>query len=361
MKMQKSPHPNPLPRSTGGEGTKSFAMLLTPSGSAAIAVMRLAGPNVESFLRSHFSGSLRPGRCVHGTLGDGPRVIDDPVVVISANGQIADVNLHGGPWVVRSALELAKRSGFAVIEPCVPLPDQAMDGATEIEREILSHLPLATTELALSELLRQEKAWARFDRLPASERRGEAKAMLADRGLWWLLHPPRVAIVGAANVGKSTLANQLFGQERSITADLPGTTRDWVGELANLDGLAVMLVDTPGIRATSDQIESSAIERAGEEVRAAELVVLVLDASRPLEPEQAGLQNRFPMALIVVNKCDLSAEWDWRSIDSCRTVATSGSGVAELQSRIRATFEIEGRRELARCWTERQRQLLGSI
>jgi tRNA modification GTPase len=333
-------------------------MLLTPPGSAAIAVLRLSGPNVESFLRSHFSGPLKPGRCVHGTLSDGPRVIDDPVVIISVNGQVADVNLHGGPWVVRSALELAKRSGFAIIEPRVPLADEAVDGETEIEREVVRHLPLATTELAMSEILRQQEAWERFELQPAAERRAEAKAMLSDQGLWWLLHPPRVAIAGAANVGKSTLANQLFGQERSITADLPGTTRDWVGELANLDGLAVMLVDTPGIRATSDQIESSAIERASEEVRSADLIVLVLDASRPLNPEQSGLRNLFPTALVVVNKCDLSAAWDWRSIDSCQTVATSGSGVPELQKKIKAIFEIEARRELARCWTERQRKIL---
>src|SRR6185503_2714425 len=97
---------------------------------------------------------------------------------------------------------------------------------------------------------------------------------------WWMLHPPRVAIVGEANVGKSTLANQLFAQERSITADLPGTTRDWVGEVANVDGLPVTLVDTPGVRETADEVEREAIARSGEQVAAADLILLVLDATR---------------------------------------------------------------------------------
>src|SRR5690606_12064877 len=106
----------------------------------------------------------------------------------------------------------------------------------------------------------------------------------------------------------STLANQLFAQERSITADLPGTTRDWVGEIANLDGLAVMLIDTPGLRMTDDLVEREAIERSGQQVRAADLVVVVLDASVPAA-EQLAHRQAHPNALIVVNKCDRAA-WD---------------------------------------------------
>jgi small GTP-binding protein len=226
---------------------------------------------------------------------------------------------------------------------------------------VLSHVPLATTEFALSELLRQPAAWAQFENLSPTDRRIEAARMLEDRGLWWLLHPPRIAIVGVPNVGKSTLANQLFGQERSITADLPGTTRDWVGEIANLDGLPVMLVDTPGLRATTDPIEAAAIERAGEEVRAADLILLVLDASRPLEPDQSELIRRFPMAMTLVNKCDLSAAWDWRSIGGQEIVATNGLDVDSLCRRIRIYFGVDVRPGLARWWAETQRGRLRQV
>jgi tRNA modification GTPase len=180
---------------------------------------------------------------------------------------------------------------------------------------------------------------------------------LADRSLIHLLHPPRVAIVGAANVGKSTLANQLFAQERSITADLPGTTRDWVGEIANLDGLAVMLVDTPGVRPTDDAIERAAIERSGRVVGQADLVLLVLDATRPLEPEQGPLLRIYPDSIQVVNKTDQQTASDWSGI---RTVATTGQGVDELRAAIRRRFLGDEPFDPTRprWWTERQRAIL---
>jgi tRNA modification GTPase len=96
-----------VPGSAAKVHDENRAMLLTPPGGAAIAVVRLVGDRVEHFLRAHFSSPVPEGRCVHGSLSDGGRVVDDPVVVVSAGGRVADVSLHGGPWVVRSVLELA--------------------------------------------------------------------------------------------------------------------------------------------------------------------------------------------------------------------------------------------------------------
>jgi tRNA modification GTPase len=330
------------------------AILLTPPGGAAIAVIRLVGPGVGSFLSRHFSKAVRAGRCVHGELSDAGNVIDDPVVVLSEDRQRADVNLHGGPWVVQSALELARREGFEVeASPGLPLPADAVDSEGDLEREVLTHLPMARTELGVRVLLAQVEAWGRLD--PATD----ARRVLEDRGLWWLLHPPRVAVVGAANVGKSTLANRLFAQERSVTADLPGTTRDWVGEMADVNGLPVMLVDTPGLRRTDDAIERDAIEAAGGEIRRADLVVLVLDATRPLGPEQAALLEAHPEAIVVVNKCDVGGRWDPSPRANVRTVAITGEGVDGLRSAIAARFGCD-RMEMDRphWWTERQRTWL---
>jgi tRNA modification GTPase len=295
---------------------------------------------------------------VHGELSDERgQAIDDPVVVMASDGGWVDVNLHGGPWVVRSFLELCARAGFDVRDRMeLPLPAEAVDGATDIEREVMTHLPMAKTELTLRELLRQPQAWEAFERLDEAQRRAEAAAMLADRSLWWLLRAPRVAIAGAPNVGKSTLANQLFAEERSITADVPGTTRDWVGEIANIDGLAVMLVDTPGIRQTGDPIEAAAIGRSAEELAGADLVILVLDGSRPLEPDQAALVARFPHALRIVNKCDLPAAWDRQQL--LHVVATAGEGIEMLRQALRDHFGVHQRPTGAKWWTARQQELL---
>ncbi|MGE5612330.1 MAG: GTP-binding protein [Bacillota bacterium] len=347
----------------------SQAILLTPAGSAAIAVVRLIGPRVGGFLCAHFSRPAQIERPVHGTLADGSRVIDDPVVVLSGGGELADINLHGGPWVTRAVLDLARRAGFEVVEETgASSRMEAVDGDTLLEREIAAYLPLAKTELGLRVLLAQAEAWKRFCAKPVDP--GELCGILEDRSLCWLLSLPRVGIIGAPNVGKSTLANQLFAQERSITADLPGTTRDWIGEIANIDGLAVMLLDTPGLHETLDPIERMAIERSGQEIRRADLVVLVLDATQPLEGGQAELLQRHPEAICVVNKCDRAAVWKddensalqaatKRGNQAVRTVATTGQGIAELRRAIARHFGCDSMDPTRpRFWTDRQKKIL---
>jgi tRNA U34 5-carboxymethylaminomethyl modifying GTPase MnmE/TrmE len=85
-------------------------ILLTPPGAAAIAVVRLSGERVGQFLAARFSRRVSANRAVHGNLTDeSGSVLDDAVVVFSRSGTVADVNLHGGPWVVQSVLELARR------------------------------------------------------------------------------------------------------------------------------------------------------------------------------------------------------------------------------------------------------------
>ena len=124
------------------------AILLTPSGAAAIAVVRICGVAVAVFLRSHFSATPRVGRAVHGELRDGDRVIDDPVVVL-IDDTTADINLHGGPWVVRATLELLSRGGFGVppTDANAPLPAQAVDADEPIWQEVLADLPRAKTRV----------------------------------------------------------------------------------------------------------------------------------------------------------------------------------------------------------------------
>ena len=170
----------------------------------------------------------------------------DDVVVVQGDSWF-DVNLHGGRRIVAKLLEQAARAGFEVISR-----ERAIEAAAE--DEIDAALPLATTELGLRWLLGQPAAWRALD--PG---RVDVAALLADMTLRRMLYPATVAIVGAPNVGKSTLANALFGQERAIVADAPGTTRDWVGGLADLGGVPVVLVDTPGRRETADPIEHEAI------------------------------------------------------------------------------------------------------
>lgn len=334
-------------------------MRLTPPGAAAIAVVRIDGPRVREFLNARFSTRVDPMRCVHGNLRDGERVLDDPLVILHESATRADINLHGGEWVVQACIELAQRDGFQLVNSArPPIHEVGVDAGSMIELEMLSHLPLAITELGMRALLAQPGAWESLGAREAVPS-GSLAVILNDRALFWLLHPPRVAIVGAANVGKSTLANQLFTRDRSIAADVPGTTRDWVGEIANIDGLPVMLIDTPGLRGTHDAIESEAIARSRRVVAEADLLVVVLDASRGLDEEQSSALREHPGAILVANKVDRPSLFDIRALDACQIVATTGGGVDELRRRICQRF---GCRDLdparARWWTVRQRDIL---
>jgi small GTP-binding protein len=318
------------------------ATLLTPPVPAAIAVVRLTGTRVATFLADRFSRPALIGRAVHGVLRDeAGQTLDDPVVVL-CDPHTADLNLHGGTWVVRSVLNLAERDGFAVAPP-------EPDGPTPLWREVMDALPTAPTPAAVRMLLAQPAAWAGIQ--PA-----DVPSILADPSGRWLTSPPTVAIVGPANVGKSTLANQLFGQRRSITADQPGTTRDWVGDVADLGGLAVHLLDTPGVRATDDPTEAAAIGAAGERTRSADLVVLVLDRSMALGEDERGLMAAHPDAVVVANKADVPAAWDSEALP---TVAITGEGIARLRAAIRRRFGCEAiDPDRPRWWTERQRTIL---
>lgn len=329
---------------------ENVAALLTPPGAGAIAVVRLRGPNVAEFLQEHFSARLSPRRCVHGTLRDGDRIIDDPVVVLT--GDTADINLHGGEWIVRQCLELARARGFTITDSIPKL----LDGDTLLEREMREALPLARTETGLRMLLSQPQMWERIKRAGELTKQ-RIEQIVDDETLWQMLHPLRCAIVGIPNAGKSTLANQLFGQERSITADIPGTTRDWVGDMANIDGLPVHLLDTPGQRQSADAIEQAAIARSLHEIESADLIIVVLDPAQPLEPEQSDLRRRYPQGLVVVNKIDLPRSWDPGALDAVQTVASAGTGIDALRRRILAHFKI--RNDLSpRWWTQRQRDAL---
>jgi len=119
-----------------------------------------------------------------------------------------------------------------------------------------------------------------------------------------LIDPPLVVCAGPPNVGKSTLLNALAGRTVSIVADEPGVTRDHVGAVVELDGLAVRWVDAPGLREPESEVEAAAIELAREAIAAADLVVRAGDAVRPAAADGAADASR---TLTVGLRSDLGA------------------------------------------------------
>ncbi|MEN6619786.1 MAG: tRNA uridine-5-carboxymethylaminomethyl(34) synthesis GTPase MnmE [Rikenellaceae bacterium] len=122
-----------------------------------------------------------------------------------------------------------------------------------------------------------------------------------------------VAIVGATNTGKSTLLNAILGEERAIVSEIHGTTRDFIEDVVNLDGVAFRFIDTAGIRQTKETIEIIGIERTFEKIRSATIVILMLDAERPEGFEdglkqllKANIDEENQKVIVLINKVDIT-------------------------------------------------------
>ncbi|MBE3096182.1 MAG: 50S ribosome-binding GTPase [Planctomycetes bacterium] len=155
-----------------------------------------------------------------------------------------------------------------------------------------------------------------------------------------LADPPRIAIAGRPNSGKSTLLNRLVGAERAITSPQPGTTRDTVEAEAALEGVPAVLVDTAGLREASGDIEHAGVERARRETARAAVVVYLIDATAGLQPEdEAALDALGDRALAVWNKIDAPSGATQRGARGAPAIsALTGDGipalVAELLARL---------------------------
>ncbi len=157
----------------------------------------------------------------------------------------------------------------------------------------------------------------------------------------------RCALVGRPNVGKSSVLNALLGYDRSIVSDIPGTTRDTVEEKVRVGNIHLRLIDTAGLRASSDEIEKIGIERTEKSLENAELVLAVFDGSNELkaEDEKVIALSEGKCAIALVNKNDLDLKINIQRIkDSfgervCVLSARENSGIDELCSMICEIFE----------------------
>lgn len=327
----------------------------TPPGRGGLGIVRMSGREAraiaERMLRFPRPPAWKPWTIALASLPDASgQTVDQVLVSFFAAPRsytaedVVEISCHGSPVVLRYCVERACELGARLAEPGeftlrafvngrIDLPRaeavrdlieartlyQARIAAQQAEGSVSRRLaPLKTQLLDLIALLEAGIDFAEDDVPVASTEEILARLepliaamgdMVSSFAYGRLVHDGLVlAIVGRPNVGKSSLFNRLLEQDRAIVTDIPGTTRDLVSEAASLEGIPVKFVDTAGVRTGEDPVERLGVERTFRAMADADLTLVVVDLSQPVEQgdrdllERARSQGRY---LLVGNKADL--------------------------------------------------------
>ena len=384
-------------------------------GEGSVAIVRLSGPEAEPIARRLF---VAPGaqcwdshRILYGHVVDpasGERVDEALLLLMRAprsftREDVVELHCHGGLVCVQRVLELVLAAGVRRARPGEFSQRAVLNGRLDLTRaEALAQLVTARSrraaQLAMAGLdggLQQRLGGLRerlLDQLAELEARVDFEedlppldgaAVLAEleavrAALERLVHESRqgemlrqglrVAIVGRPNVGKSSLLNRLSQRERAIVTDLPGTTRDLLESELVLHGVPLTLLDTAGIRETSDPLEQLGIARSRAALAGADAVLLLFDLSTGWTPADQALLEQVPSGaalLVAGNKADqagVSAGYvapDQPALQPAAVAfsALSGAGVEVLASALLARCGATDLQGLQVALNERQRDL----
>lgn len=363
---------------------ETIVAVATPPGEGGIGIVRLSGPHAENFLDQLFRGShpSLPRLSHHLYLGHlhnvSGRLLDEVMVVVMraprsyTREDVIEVHCHGGMVVIRRILDAFLEIGARLAAPGEFTQRAFLNGRLDLSQaeavidlirarsESSSRVALAQLDGlvsrtvqemsdSLADLLSQVETLVDFPEedidFAAMTFLDEHARDLQSRIEYFLEHFDMgrilreglsVLILGKPNVGKSSLLNRLLGESRAIVTDIPGTTRDTIEENLILGGIPLRLIDTAGVRDTDDPVEAAGVYRAREKIASADLILLVVDGSRPLDAQDrmalgACIERK---VLLVCNKSDLSLTplpADFVSLPSISLSCRSGEGLATLK------------------------------
>lgn len=332
-------------------GSDTIVAPATAPGQAALAVLRLSGPQAIAIADTLWRGKSLAQADSHtahlGTVLDSRGLqLDQAVAVVyraprSFTGQDSvELTIHGSMYVRRELLNTLIKAGARLAEPGEFTRRAFLGGRLDLSQaeavaDIIAAESRAANDIAQSQL--QGKFAGRIQQLRqqlidiaslleleldfaeedlefadrtlltqlATQARDEIRRLLQSfRTGDAIMRGIPVAIVGAPNAGKSSLLNALLGHDRAIVSDVPGTTRDTIEETLHLGDHLFRFIDTAGLRASTDAVERIGIDRARAAIASARIILYVHDATLPLHPD---LIPRVPDAttLLVLNKTDL--------------------------------------------------------
>jgi tRNA modification GTPase len=334
------------------EKMNTICAISTPYGSGGIAVVRVSGPEAVSIVNSLFHGrhplSEAKAYTVHyGEIKHHDELLDQALVSIfraphSFTGEdVVEIACHGSMYIQQTLIQWLVDAGCQMAKPGEFTQRAFLNGKMDLaEAEAVADLIAAQTkaekDLALAQLrggisdelaaLRErlltftslvelELDFADHEELEFADRTQlQELATEIDRKIHTLTSSFKtgnaikqgipVAIIGAPNVGKSTLLNALLGEERAIVSDIQGTTRDTIEDTLVLGGMLFRFIDTAGMRQTDDTIENLGIERSLQAAQRATIIIHLQDATNP-QDTLAQLDTQDKLVLQVFNKVDL--------------------------------------------------------
>jgi len=361
----------------------TIAAISTAYGEAGIGIVRMSGPDSLKVLTKIFStlkGKLdkfEPRHLYYGLISD-PETgsVIDEVLAVYMKGphtytgeDVCEIQCHGGNISVKNILALLLRQGAVLAEPGEFTKRAFLSGRMDLSqaeavidlikaktgrsydtavdqlegslskkvkdiRKSLMDLLVSLTvnmdypdedieQLTYNNIINNiSSIYDELNKLNASAEEGR----IIREGL-------KVAIVGKPNVGKSSLMNIFLKENRSIVTSVPGTTRDTIEETASIRGIPIVFIDTAGIHETEDIVESIGIERSKDAFNRADLIILVLDGSRPIDKEDEELLEMVEGRNVIklINKSDIGCVIKEEGI---KTSFVTEDGISEIEDAI---------------------------
>jgi len=358
----------------------TIAAISTPRGIGAISIIRLSGPKTLDIIKNVFTflsnvKEIKPRYAYYGKIIDpiSSEIVDTGICVYyklpnSYTGEdMAEISCHGGILVSSKVLEVILKAGARLAEPGEFTKRAFLNGKMDlIQAEAVNDLINCKTDLMLKisnnqllgkgsekiknlrdkllsisaeievhidypeEDLSIENPRDIYEKLENVYQQMREFLISADNGMV-LKEGINTVIVGKPNVGKSTLLNRLLREDRAIVTNIPGTTRDVIIESLNIRGVLLRVVDTAGIRESSDVIEKIGIKKTIEEIKKADLILFVLDASEPLSEDDLRIMELIKKKdyLVILNKRDLNYKI---SIENIRKLLNGKNHIVEISA-----------------------------
>ncbi len=385
----------------------TIVAISTACGQGAISIVRLTGDDAVEIVNKAFRGknlNKVPTHTInYGKIIDNGEVVDEVMVSILrapktyTKEDVVEINCHGGAYVTQKVLEVMLKNGARMAEPGEFTKRAFINGRIDLTQAeaVMDMIDAKTKEsLKMANMALRGDVFNLIDKLRAKllnciakievnidypeyedeeqitqnslkpiliEVKDELKKLIEKSEISQIIKDGvNTVIIGKPNVGKSSLLNGILREKKAIVTNIAGTTRDTVEGRVNLGGIVLNLVDTAGIRETSDVVEKIGVEKSLDAIEKADLVMLVFDNSQELTKEDLLLleKTKDKNRVIIVNKSDLEKKLNLENLgDYILMSALNENDICILEEKIKEMYKIGNISEIDATYISNSRQI----